>query len=122
MVECVDDPTIPDTESLWRRVPRQLLVVVDGVERPMSGLFCDPEMSVHLASLTSVEKIASLYPDHGIVEITVGLVRELRLRIVRNPTPLDPSHAIVCPQASPGARRRLAKACTPVRPVPPLQG
>ncbi len=122
MVECIDDPTIPVTERLWRRVPRQLVVLEDGAERPMSGLFSDPEMSVHLASLTSVEQVSKLYPDHGIVQITVGLIRELKLCVVRRPTAVDPSHGIVCPQATPSARRRMMKACTPVRSVPPLPG
>ena len=124
MVECVDDLSIADTARLWRRVaPDQLRQDGDSY-RPSSGVFATrAEMSVHLADLTSVEEVARNYPNYSIVQFTVALVRELKLRVVRDPqpdeSPPDLSHAIVCPRASGSAVKRMARACTFVKLVPP---
>lgn len=124
MVECVDDPSIPDSARLWRRVAQDQLRPDGETYRPSSGVFSTgAEMSVHLADLTSVEEVGKHYPKHSIVQFTAALVRELKLRIVRDPqmdeVPPDPSHAIVCPRATGGAVKRMTKACTFVKLVPP---
>src|SRR6266568_5131279 len=125
MVECVDDPSIPDSALIWRRIAPDQLKPDGNSFRPSSGAFSTgAEMSVHLADLTSVEDVARQYPNHSIVQITVALVRELKLRIVRDPLtdeiPPDLSHAIVCPRATGSAVKRMARASTFVKLVPPL--
>lgn len=120
MSECIDDESIPSTEMLWRRISKDVLVVQGGEERPMSGAFMDTrgELSVHLASKTSVELVSQLYPEHGIVEIPASLVRSLELRIMARPTAPDPSHAVVCPRASSSKQSKLKAAARFIRPVP----
>jgi hypothetical protein len=128
MVECVDDLSIPDSARLWRRVAPEQLRPNGGTYRASSGVFSTgAEMSVHLADLTSLEEVARHYPNHSVVQITAVLVRELKLRIVRDPildeTPPDPSHAVVCPRATSSAVKRMARECTFVRLVaPPAPG
>ena len=76
-------------------------------------------MSMHLAAETTLETVTTRYPDHGVVAITAGLPRSLGLNLVPDPVKCeadpskdDPSHALVCPKASQGAAKKLAKNAT----------
>ena len=93
-LERPDDDSIPDTERLWRRVhPSQLVRRAGERARPQSSIFVDGntgELSVHLASLTSLEGICADFPSHSIAEVSAGEVRALSYRVCRDPVDDDP--------------------------------
>src|SRR3712207_348243 len=109
----IDDPSITDDEILWRRVRSDWTTTKGGVFRPSSQTFKDRlsfELSVHIASLTSVETIRANFPGEGIVAVTAGMVRSLGdYKLVRDPIvndpriPDDPSHALICPAPNKGS-------------------
>ncbi len=120
MPECIDDPAIPNDERLWRRIaPAQVHREPDGTCVPSSGALRTAEMSVHRASLTTVQEALANYADFSLVEFTAGLARELGLKVYPDPLPEDPSHAIVCPRATGSAAKELARRCTFVVLRPP---
>lgn len=108
---CSDDPTIVGSERLWRRIQPRQLKRDAGTVRASSEAFRDntDEMSVHLASLTSVKLVLKNYPNFSVAELTTEFVRSLGLNVMRDPLPEDPSHALVCPCATKGGAKQLAK-------------
>src|SRR5262249_30179958 len=116
MADRPDDPSIADTEALWRRViPTPALVVrgADGQARPSSAAFLDGhtgEVSVHRASLTTTDAGLSCYPGVGLAEIQAQLPRSLGHSVVADPTDEDPSHALICPPVGLGGSRRKTHA------------
>lgn len=117
-----DDPTIGDSEVLWRRIlPRDDWKTEDsaGNVRPSSAAFRDDlsgEISVHIAALTSKETVLDGHPDHSIASITARDARDQGYLVVRRPEADDPSHALLIPgpQLTPTSvikrARKLAKA------------
>ena len=110
----VDDPTIGDDEVLWRRIrPEWVQREQDGTIRPASVAFIDRtpsrEVSVHIASLTDQDRVLQAYPEDSLVAIKAGHPRSLGYAIVRDPTPEDPSHALICPSPNKGDARKIAK-------------
>lgn len=94
--EFVNDPTIPDDEVLWRRLkPEWLLAETDRI-RISSAAFRTYEASVHIASLTSLAKVAEAYLSVRLAEFTARDARAMGCIVFRNPVEGDPSHAIVC--------------------------
>lgn len=99
MPELVDDVSIGDDEHLLHRI-RPDDVVVDpetALRRPSSATFRSKTniISVDLASLTTPRKALEGYPHHTLVEIDVGTVRSLGCKVVRDPLPDNPSHALL---------------------------
>jgi len=97
--EPVDDVSIGDDERLLHRI-RPDDVVVDsetGQRRPSSATFKSKSniISVDLSSLTTPDKVLAGYPHHALVEIDVGTVRSLGCKVVRDPLPDNPSHALL---------------------------
>jgi hypothetical protein len=97
--EPVDDVSIDDDERLLHRI-RPVDVVLDsetGQRRPASSSFRSKSniISVDLASLTTPEKALAGYLHHALVEIEVGTVRSLGCKVVRDPLPDNPSHALL---------------------------
>jgi hypothetical protein len=97
--EPVDDVSIGDDERLLHRI-RPVDVVLDsetGQRRPASSSFRSKSniISVDLASLTTPEKALANYLHHALVEIEVGTVRSLGCKVVRDPLPDNPSHALL---------------------------
>jgi hypothetical protein len=97
--EPVDDVSIGDDERLLHRI-RPVDVVLDsetGQRRPASSSFRSKSniISVDLASLTTPEKSLANYLHHALVEIEVGTVRSLGCKVVRDPLPDNPSHALL---------------------------
>jgi hypothetical protein len=97
--EPVDDVSIGDDERLLHRI-RPDDVVIDsetGQRRPASATFRSKSniISVDLASLTTPDKALAAYPHHALVEISVATVRSLGCKIVRDPLPDNPSHALL---------------------------
>ncbi len=104
-----DDPSIDDTERLWRRVhPTQIDIDTEtGNPEISSGVFSTgEEISVAIASATSIEALLSGYPEHSVVEFEVAAARSARCTVVRNPLPDDDAHALVC---GPKSHGRLTK-------------
>jgi hypothetical protein len=97
--EPVDDVSIGNDERLLHRV-RPIDVILDsetGQRRPSSSSFRSKSniISVDLASLTTPKKALAGYPQHALVEIEVGTIRSLGCKVVRDPLPDNPAHALL---------------------------
>jgi hypothetical protein len=67
-------------------------------------------MSVHLAEIARTpERVLAGLEGYGLAEFTAGLVGELNQIVVRDPTPTDPSHALVVGPKTGAVSRRLAR-------------
>jgi hypothetical protein len=122
MVPHQDDPTISNSEELWRRIP-PAWVVEDknlGTRRPTSAAFRDHQdgsaMSVYLASVLTKSGLGSehviagaQHSGYGIASITAGLARECGQRMVRKPEPDSPAHAEVVGEKPKSVSRRFAR-------------
>ena len=106
MPEPIDDVSIGDDERLLRRIrPDDVFVEPEtGERRPSSATFISRSniISVDLASLTTPEKALANYPRHVLVEIDVRIVRSLGCKVVRDPLPDNPSHALLIGSAPDG--------------------
>ena len=109
----VDDPSIGDEVLLWRRILRNWLHrEPDGTVRPASFAFIDRlsgELSVHIAALTTPSQALAGRPEDSLVAIRAGLPRSFGLAIVRDPTPDDPSHALICPSPKRAQASKLSE-------------
>jgi hypothetical protein len=116
MTERLDDPSIGDGDLLWRRIipsPLWVLPQPDGSYRVSSAAFIDNhtgEVSVALAALTTPERLLEAYPSFSLTEVPAGAARALGYRIVRDPTPDDPAHALICPPPGRSKHQRKADA------------
>lgn len=97
-----DDPSIPDTDRLFRRVPpNQLVRRDDGSHRPSSSVFKHDKMSVNIESLMaaqgrSPEDTLKGYPGQFLTSILAGDVRQFGHPIVKDTAPPnDPAHGLV---------------------------
>jgi hypothetical protein len=114
--ERVDDKTIPDTEGLWRHIhPNPSQIVRDEklqAWRPSSAAFIDRrgEMSVDLASLTTVERSLAGRPEHSLAEVKAEVFRQRGYAVIRDPLPDNPAHALVCGRMSKSHAREIARA------------
>ncbi len=123
-----DDTSIGDDEILWRRFHPTQMAPDEPIEEltASSGVFRDKEMSVHIASLTSLPIVRAKYPEHGIVSFTAAAARAEGLVVVRDPIPEDESHALVCRSDGTKITKTQAKALklrskpvvTPPAPLP----
>lgn len=113
MPEPLDDVTIGDDERLLHRIRPHDIVVdsVTGQSRPSSAAFKSKSniVSVDIASLTTPQRALENYPTFRLVEIEVGIVRSLGCRIVRDPQPGNPAHALVY-GSGPGGRMTNSQA------------
>jgi hypothetical protein len=97
-----DDPSIPDTDRLFRRVPpNQLEPLEDGTFRPTSAVFKHAELSVNIECLMveqgrPPEDTLTGYPGHYLTSIIAGDVRAKGHPIVKDTEPPnDPAHGLV---------------------------
>jgi hypothetical protein len=97
-----DDPSIPDTDRLFRRVPpNQLEPLDDGSWRPNSSVFKHTRMSVNIESLMveqgrPPEDTLTDYPGHFLTSIVARDVRARGHPIVKSTEPPnDPAHGLV---------------------------
>jgi hypothetical protein len=111
----VDDPTIADTDDLWRRIPPQQVVEDKnrGGFRPSSAAFHDSSdgpMSVLLAKEDSPERALSgpQWAKHFLAAIKAGLARQREQAICRDATEADPSHCLVFGKKTESTSRAFA--------------
>jgi hypothetical protein len=117
----VDDRTIPDTEELLRRIARDWIVTrQDTGEQTLSSQAFrskDKEISVDLRSELpgdSVREAAKMSMRRGgprivgVVTVTAGLARRLNQVVMRDPTPEDSAHALICGQQPRSVLKALA--------------
>lgn len=108
-----DDLTIGDKEQLYLRIfpAADALILVEGGYRPNSGSLKrgDEPVSVDLGSLSTPENTRdkdTSSPFH-VAQFTAGIARLAGCRIVRDPEPDNPAHALVY-----GNRQNIAKSFT----------
>lgn len=103
-------------ENLWRRLttldwmPKN----PDGSRRVSSAAFKgnsdDRELSVHVASLTTIDRIFNTLPEcYGLAEVLAKHPQDLALRVEHTPEPEDDSHASVYLHPDYGQRKKHAK-------------
>jgi len=97
-----DDPSIPDTDRLFRRVPpNQLEPLEDGTFRPTSAVFKHAELSVNIECLMveqgrPPEDTLTGYRGNYLTSIIAGDVRAKGHPIVKDTEPPnDPAHGLV---------------------------
>lgn len=112
-----DDAPVPEDMSLYRRVhPKEIVWNEnDRCLRPGSGVFKDPEMSIHLDDVLKDEErepesVLDGKPQHSLVALTAGFVKGEEQAVRRTPIPEDASHGEVCGNKSQGRRKRFARA------------
>ena len=104
---------MPGGTILYRRVHPSEIVWDDndGCPRPGSGVFKDPEMSVHLGDVLQDERrapetVLAGKPTHSLVSLTAAFVESEEQEVRRRPIDGDHSHGEVCGE-KPRSRRRL---------------
>ena len=109
-----DDPTIPDDQVLWRRVPpwHAALDKHRGVRVVSSAAFDDDNdaepMSVVLASEASgTDSVLAGHDGYALVGFPASLARELGLGILRDPTDDQPAHAVVVGKKTGSIQKKL---------------
>jgi hypothetical protein len=111
--EPIHDVSIADDERLLRRIRPEDVVVdsVTGQRRPSSAAFKSKSniISVDLASLTTPGKTLAAYRQFMLVEIDVATVRALGCKVVRDPLPDNPAHALLYGNG-PGGRMTAPQA------------
>jgi hypothetical protein len=100
MTDQIDEP-IEGAEILWRRLtPDWIKRAEDGSIIVASAAFLDNidgNVSVHIASLTSIEDVLRAYPHCHVAAIEAQVVIDRGFTIKRDPLPDDPSHALIKP-------------------------
>ena len=110
-----DDPSIPGEAVLWRRIPPHHFVRDENRNsiRPSSAAFEDhPDgspMSVVLAAEAAGPlQVLAGHPGFALAAFPAGLARDCEQKIVRDPLPDDPAHALVVGKKTRSVRKRLA--------------
>lgn len=92
----VNDNDIGNEEILWRRInPRYIKRPASPAEQYTASqqAYRTEEISVYVASRTSVQAVLSQYPNDSLTAISARFVRDLGLIIVRDPNDTDPNPA-----------------------------
>ncbi len=115
-----DDSEIKNEVVLWRRIRIQDIYddhITDKKRPKKSPCFDDsPDrspLSVTIADEAGVtpEEYLKKYPEEGLVKLTVGQIREKGLGITREPTEIDPAHALVHGKKTKIIKKKLAIEC-----------
>ena len=120
-----DDPTIGDSEVIWRRIPQVWVVEDKNLKRtrPSSACFQDGTngpMSVYIASEAQNAKVVMQGgKEPFLAALTVAFVRQLGLGIVRDSSLGGPGHALLLGKKTGAKRDKMAKAATWVTPYAP---
>ncbi len=109
-----DDPSIPDDEMLRRRLMRHAgWFKPDGTLTPLpfqDATTSERLVSVHRASIWTIDDVLRNYPGVGIAEVVAGVPRANQHLVASDPEPNDPSHALLVPtpELTSGNKRREA--------------
>ena len=109
----VDDPTIPDDEILWRRIPPWHGVPDKGRGDRMvsSAAFDDTDgqpMSVVIASeAAGPDSALAGHDGYALAGFRAGVAREIGLAIRRDPTDEQPAHAVVVGKKTGSIQKKL---------------
>jgi len=117
-----DDPTIPDSSELWRRIAPEQIVSDEnlGGLRPSSAAFDNhpngSPMSVCLADVLAdlgrgPSTVMVGHNDFSLAAITAGLARECNQGVARDPLPEEPAHGSVIGKKIYAVRKKLASRC-----------
>jgi hypothetical protein len=117
----VDDPTIADDASLWRRIHPAWAVPDEyrGGWRVSSAAFDDSRdgspLSVLLAAAVAATgrgpaNILARHEGYSLASFTVGTARACGQGVARTPTPDEPAHASVFGPKTSRVKRNLANA------------
>lgn len=97
--EIIDDVSIPPSAALWRRIFEEDIYPDPKLcrKRANSGSLFDGDapMSVDLAMLTTLDEVNKRGEGMAIAEFTVDAVRQADCKIVRDPLPENPAHALI---------------------------
>ncbi|HRQ73241.1 MAG TPA: hypothetical protein PLU35_09460 [Phycisphaerales bacterium] len=115
----IDDPTIPPSCALLRRIYPEWVVSDDnaGGQRISSAGFKDTEISVHIgddlaAMGLSPEVVVERYPDYDLAAIHAATAREMGQRVYREHKPDQLCHGIVAGKKSKATAERMAAEAT----------
>jgi hypothetical protein len=111
------DAPIADTTELYRRVHVDQIVWDDNIKRlrPNKNVFKDVELSVHLGDVLDDEdrlpsSVLDGKPNHHLVALTAGFVRNEEQVVSRDPQSHDESHGLVTGAKPKPRRDRFALA------------
>src|SRR5215469_12178583 len=96
-----NDPTIPDDERLFRRIPRTWVDWDENGDALISSAaFKDEELSVNLEWVMArdgrpPEDTIRNYPGYGLAAITTAHARSLNQAVCPDPIPDEPAHGVV---------------------------
>lgn len=114
--ECKDDPTISDSNGLYRRLHGDQIVFDRNSQswRPSSSAFSDHKngspMSVSIDHPRyGIAHVMRKHRGFGLSLISAGLVRSLRQEVDRDPLENDPAHGCVCGEKPKSVRRKMAQ-------------
>ena len=92
-----DDPDIGDDQVVFRRIAGIFVIQDENLQRPRPSTraFRQAELSVYLSSMTTPDMVASEGTEPYIVAINVGILRQLGLGIILDPSSGGPGHCLV---------------------------
>jgi len=114
----IDDTTIPNSEDLYRRIHPSQWKLVENTHtfRVTSAAFKDHrcQISVDLSSLTTPQdalaRASQKEIKYALAAVTAGDARQIEQKIIRDPAPNDPAHALIVGQQPPHVSKALAQA------------
>ena len=105
------DASIGDQDTLLRRTAESFVVYDENLHRlrPSTQAFKQSELSVYLSSQTTPEAVISEGAEPYMVSIKVGLLSELGLDIVMDPSSGGPGHCLVTGPRTKGKLNQIVK-------------
>ena len=109
----LDDANISDDEIILRRVPEDFVTDDQNRQRlrPSTQAFKqdgpDGLVSVYLSSETDPATVADEGPEKYLASIRVGVLRELELGVVRDPSSGGPGHGVITGRKTKGRLNRI---------------
>lgn len=122
MTPVVDDGSIGNDANLLRRIhPKQIVNDKNnGMCRPSSGAFKDPEMSVDAEPILHAGSLDWRFslrndPDYSLVCFVAGVARAENQKVIHDPEPDNKAHSVVVGAKNKGVARALSTASEWVR-------
>ncbi len=125
--ELPNDSSIPPSTVVYRRIsPEWYGPPGEETKRVTSAAFQDKQGSLSVAlevvllelELTPDVVLAN-HPGYGLVSLSVGLLRQLNLGVIKEPTEAEPWHGCVYGKKTGSVRSRLSKEAKLIRaPIP----